>query len=98
MLSKNEITTYEELKEYEEKLEDNITDLSTKRELYWKKVNRLKDNEKKQNLINSIEEISNEIFNLRKELKLCLGVEERTPIIKEKIKEVDKIGKERENE
>ena len=72
-----------------------------KKELLWKKVNRSKNDNEKENIKKTIEELNMEIYSLRKEVVLCDGIEERLPIIKSKVKEIDKediVKEEKENE
>ena len=63
------------------------------RELLWKKHNRTINEEKKKEIINKIENLSKEIYELKEEYKLCLEIEDRIPIIKEKIKQTEKEEK-----
>lgn len=96
LLEKHNITTYEDLSLHEEYIQDNITELTSKRELLWQKHNRTINESKKKEIINKIEKLSKEIYKLKEDYKLCLEIEDRIPVIKEKIKQTEKEEKENE--
>ena len=96
ILEKYNITTYEELSLHEESIQEKITELSSKRELLWQKNSRTKSEDKNSEIVNRIVNLSENIHKLKDEYKLCLEIEERIPIIKEKIKTEEKEKKEYE--
>ncbi len=78
-----------------------MKNLWVKKNYCGKKVNRSKNDNEKENIKKTIEELNMEIYSLRKEVVLCDGIEERLPIIKSKVKEIDKediVKEEKENE
>lgn len=86
LLTDNNIETLEDLKEYKQKLEYNITDLNNQRELLWKKHNRTITEKNRNEIVNQIVETGKLIHKLKEEYKTFKKIEERIPIIKEKIK------------
>lgn len=101
MLVSQKIETYQQFLEYKNNVESQYEELMGKKELLWKKVSRSKLDTEKENIKKTIEELNVEIYSLRKELVLCDGIEERLPIIKSKLKEMEKediVREEKENE
>ena len=101
LLVSQKIETYQQFLEYKNTIENQYEELMGKKELLWKKVNRSKNDNEKENIKKTIEELNMEIYSLRKEVVLCDGIEERLPIIKSKVKELDKediVKEEKENE
>lgn len=101
LLVSQKIETYQQFLEYKNAIESRYEELMGKKELLWKKVNRSKNDNEKENIKKTIEELNMEIYSLRKEVVLCDGIEERLPIIKSKVKEIDKediVKEEKENE
>lgn len=101
LLVSQKIETYQQFLEYKNTIESRYEELIGKKELLWKKVNRSKNDNEKENIKKTIEELNMEIYSLRKEVVLCDGIEERLPIIKSKVKEIDKediVKEEKENE
>lgn len=98
MLVSQKIDTYEHFLEYKTSINLQLSELKGKRELLWKKHKNTKDLDTKKNIESSIQELSMEISSLGKEAILCDGVEERLPIIKSKVKEIDEENKDKEVE
>ena len=101
LLVSQKIETYQQFLEYKNTIESRYEELMGKKELLWKKVNRSKNDNEKENIKKTIEELNMEIYSLRKEVVLCDGIEERFPIIISKVKEIDKediVKEEKENE
>lgn len=101
MLVSQKIETYQQFLEYKNNVESQYEELMGKKELLWKKVSRSKLDTEKENIKKTIEELNVEIYSLRKEVVLCDGIEERLPIIKSKLKEMEKediVREEKENE
>ncbi len=98
-LSENKIETYNELTLYKEKLQNEIIEITSKREKLWKRNSKLyKESEKSQNF-NLIANLNQDIDLKRKELKMCEDIELRIPNIKENLQELrnkSKVGKENE--
>lgn len=89
LLVSQKIETYQQFLEYKNSVENQYYELIGKKELLWKKVRYSKSDNEKENIKGVIEELNVEIFSLRKEVELCEGIEERLPIIKAKVKEID---------
>ena len=89
LLVSHDISTYEHLLVYKEKIIDELLELKNKRELLWKKEKRVDKKEEKENIRNEIMKLTKNINKLSEEVKLCEGIEERTPIIESKVKEID---------
>lgn len=96
LLDKNNINTIEDLKRHEEKLGLDITECKNQRELLWKKHNRTLTEKRRQEILNQIVDLSKKIHMLRDEYKIFLKIEERIPVIKEKIKLEEREEKENE--
>ena len=99
LLVSQKIETYEQFLEYKSSVDNQLNELKGKRELLWQKEKWLKTDKEKENVRKVIDELSIEIYSLRKEVELCDGIEERLPIIKSKVKEIDEedIVKEEKN-
>lgn len=89
LLVSQKIETYQQFLEYKNSVENQYDELMSKKELLWKKVKYSKSDVEKENIKSAIEELNVEIYSLRKEVGLCDGIEERLPIIKTKVKEID---------
>lgn len=89
MLSSKKIKTYKELNEYKIYLENNMNDLKEKREIINLRSRKIESKEEKENLQQTILELNMEISSLRKEIGLCKDIEERLPVMVEKIKDID---------
>lgn len=89
LLVSQKIETYEQFLEYKNSVENQYDELMSKKELLWKKIKYSKSDVEKENIKSAIEELNVEIYSLRKEVGLCEGIEERLPIIKTKVKEID---------
>lgn len=99
LLVSQKIETFEQFLEYKSSVDNQLNELKGKRELLWQKEKWLKTDKEKENVRKVIDELSIEIYSLRKEVELCDGIEERLPIIKSKVKEIDEedIVKEEKN-
>lgn len=95
LLTKNKIDTMEQLKEYKNSLNCNITNLKQKRKLLY---NKLRRSNEKENIKAEISLLSKEIFSMRKEVMICEDIETRSLSMKQKLKEVQKERGEQENE
>ena len=89
LLVSQKIETYQQFLEYKNSINFQFNELKGKRELLWQKEKWVKTALEKENIRSVIEELNVEIFSLRKEVELCEGIEERLPIIKAKVKEID---------
>lgn len=89
LLVSQKIETYQQFLEYKNSINFQFNELKGKRELLWQKEKWVKTELEKENIRSVIEELNVEIYSLRKEVELCEGIEERLPIIKTKVKEID---------
>ena len=89
LLVSQKIETYQQFLEYKNSINSQFNELKGKRELLWQKEKWVKTELEKENIRSVIEELNVEIYSLRKEVELCDGIEERLPIIKSKVKEID---------
>ena len=53
----------------------------------WYKYKLINDEKKQDEIIERIEQINNELYPLKKQIKLCDGIEERIPSIEKNINE-----------
>ena len=90
MLSEKKIKTYDELKEYKNSLENNLSKIIDKKEDLWKLEKKVNTPDKKESIKQTILELNMEANSLRKEIKLCSGVEERLSVMLSKVSEIDK--------
>lgn len=90
MLSEKKIKTYDELKEYKNSLENNLSKIIDKKEDLWKLEKNVNTPDKKESIKQTILELNMEANSLRKEIKLCSGVEERLSVMLSKVSEIDK--------
>lgn len=96
LLVSHKIETYEQLLFYKDTINQDIQELSSKRENLWKKIKRTDNQEEKVNIHNEIDTIAKILTVKRKEAVLCDGIEKRLDVVKENIKEFeDEKGKER---
>lgn len=89
LLVSQKIETYQQFLEYKNSINSQFNELKGKKELLWQKEKWVKTELEKENIRSVIEELNVEIYSLRKEVELCDGIEERLPIIKSKVKEID---------
>ena len=90
LLVSEKIETYEQLLFYKDNLNQNIKELSSKRENLWKKIKRTDDINEKMSIRNEIEIITKKLANERKKVVLCEAIEKRTNVVEENIKEFEK--------
>ena len=92
-LVRNKIETYEQFFLYKNNINNKLNELTDKRSKLWYKHNKTND----LNIKKEIKQINKEIFETRKEVVLCKDIEERSPILKEKLENYEKefIKKER---
>ena len=96
LLVSHKIETYEQLLFYKDTINQDIKDLTTKRENLWRKIKRTKDNDEKVSIRNEIDTLTKLLAPKRKEVVLCEGIEKRLNAVKENIKEFEEEkGKER---
>ena len=96
MLASNKIETYEQLLLYKNNINDNVSKLVGNKHNLWIKYKRIKNDNDKQVIFNEIESITQKLIPLRKEAKLCDGIEKNIEKIKENIREFEEEkGKEK---
>ena len=81
---------------YKDTINQDIKELSSKREYLWRKIKRTKNNDEKISIHNEIDTLTKLLIPKRKEVVLCEGIEKRLNAVKENIKEFEEEkGKER---
>ncbi len=91
LLSKNNIETWDDLMSYKESLEGRIKDLCGNRQKLYNKTNRttVTDGERS-GAREEIGKINTELGSLRKEVKLCDGIAERSWVMKDRLRAAEK--------
>ncbi len=91
LLSKNKIETQDDLEKYKEGVERKIKELTDKRTRLRNKERRkgLTDGELK-DIRKRITDITRELKPLRKEVRLCDGIAERSGVLRERLEAVEK--------
>ena len=87
LLVKNNLKTDEQFFLFKDNLEVQINILKDEREKLWYKYKLINDEKKQDEIIERIEQINNELYPLKKQIKLCDGIEERIPSIEKNINE-----------
>ena len=88
MLVVNNIETEENFKTFMVNKVSELSHLKEKREDLWKKIKIVKDDSKKE-IRKEIEEITKNITSVKKEVKLCEGIELRKESIKNEVKNLE---------
>ncbi len=96
-LCRNEIKTIKELFSYKKLVTDELKTQVKNRNSLRRKLERVKDAEKKQKICDEILDLSGKIEFLNEEVVFCKNIEERTQQMKSNIKEIEEkeIQKER---
>lgn len=89
-LCKNQIDTYEQLKEKQKEIQTEMDGLISQREKLTNKMRRVEP-EEKELLSQQKRGVTNQITKLRRDLKLALGVEKRSLDMVERLKITDEI-------
>ena len=89
ILGKNNIGTMEELISYRHDKEILLTQLISDREQLHKEKRRAIPDDMKQQKKEQITALTERIKDLRKEIKLCTDIEERSPLIEEKLRWIE---------
>lgn len=89
LLARNKIETYQQLLFYKDTINQDIKELSTKRENLWRKIKRTKNDDEKLEIRKEIDTITKLLEPKRKEVVLCGGIEKRLGVVKENIKEFE---------
>lgn len=97
LLAKRNINNIDELEFYEEKTSKQLNQLIKERRCVYNKINRCRDPEKKEKLEIDLESYSNEIKELRKEVRQYASIKSRSITMKDKIQEVQQLEKESES-
>jgi len=92
-LHKTGIQTEEELLKYKSSSITNKNELKSKRANLWKKYHRAKTENEKQEILQTINELTKEIDKLKYEQEMIEDIESRIPQMKQNIKELE--GKEK---
>ena len=97
LLAKNKIQTYEQFKFYKQSINDEVCSLDGQKHNLWIKHKRAKTEEDKQKIREEIQNITNILIPMRKEVVLCDGIEKRLDVMKENIKNFE-LTKDKEKE
>lgn len=89
LLVSNKIETNEQFLFYKDNIKLKIDSLIGDRENLWLKHKRCNDDSQKTKIKLQIDSITKELNKLRKEVKLCDGIENRIDVIKDNIKEFE---------
>ena len=87
-LTKYNITTLTEVKEYKSSAINKVVELKGLRENLWRKHKRIKTNEEGQFICSEIQQLATKINELNTNIKLCDFIENSTVRIKENTKEI----------
>lgn len=98
MLVKNKINTLEQLEEKENELKERLDKLVKDRRCFYNKVNRCRKPETKELLKKDIEILSNEIKEIRKEVRLYEDVKKRSTVMKNNLTKINEETKRKEQE
>lgn len=88
LLTRTGIQTLKDLKDYKNIYITKRQELDSKRENLWKKYNRIKDFEQKQEIYNEIQSLSQELKFIKKEVRLAEEIEIRSKEMEQKLKEM----------
>ena len=92
-LAKYKISTLQEIKNVKKEQEDNLRRyLNLRDKLYYKKKN-LNTDEEKDAVYKEIIAVTEQIKNIRKEIRFCNEIEKSVPVIKNEIKELEEREK-----
>ena len=89
LLVNHKIETYQQLLFYKDTINQDIKELSSKRENLWRKIKRTKDDNEKLLIRQEIDTLTRLLEPKRKEVVLCEGIEKRLGVVKENIKEFE---------
>ena len=89
MLVKNKIKTYEQFTFHKQLVNEKVNELVGFKHNLWIKHKRAKTEDLKEQIRLNIESINIELLSIKKEVKLCDGIEERIDKIKENIKKFE---------
>lgn len=98
LLCRNHIDTVGQLFSYKENLQVSIKQLIDKRQRLRYKSRNIKDMKKLSETKTEISDMTKQICELRKDVKLCDGIMQRSVTMKEKLKSVQQEKEERMNE
>ena len=90
LLGKQQINTLEELEQRENEVNAKMENLVKERRCLYNKVKRCRKLETKTMLQQDIETLSNEIKELRKEVRLYGDIKKRSTVMKDKLEKIHK--------
>ena len=92
-LAKYKITTLEEIRNVKKEQEDNLRrHLNLRDNLYYKKK-KLNTDDEKDVVYKEVITVTEQIKNIRKEIRFCNEIEKSVPVIKNEIKELEEREK-----
>ena len=94
-VGKHNLETIEDVLAFKHSIEELITQWSNQRRSIYNKIKRTHDPELKQKLIQDKDILTSKIAHGKKEIKLCEDIEKRVPDIEEKLKQVQQLEVER---
>ncbi|MDF9825478.1 hypothetical protein M2475_001943 [Breznakia sp. PF5-3] len=83
LLCRNNLNTFTDLKNHEELLNNELNLLLQNRQQYYNKIRRCNDNNLKDEMKSEAKKITPKIKSVRKQIKLCTGIEDRSIRMKE---------------
>ena len=95
LLDKYNLQTFEEFNKFRNEKKELYKNLIDKRNHLWYKHKTIETPEDKLEIIKEINIINTEIKDLREEVKLCDGINDRINSINENIEEYEKVNKEK---
>ena len=95
LLDKYNLQTFEEFNKFRIEKKELLKNLIDKRNHLWYKHKTTESTEDKIEIIKEINIINIEIKDLREEVKLCEGINDRVRSINENIDEYEKVNKEK---
>ena len=96
-LGKNNLETIEDVTAFKTKVDGEIHDLINDRKKIYGKLKRVKNEELKAQYETDRDDITSKIAHLKKQLRLCHDIENRVPDIEEKLKMINEL-EEQKNE
>ena len=89
LLEKYGIHSSNDLNAYKKQIEEQITFITNNRKSMYGKVKRCRDEQLKANYQKDIKAYSDELAELKNELKLCIAIEERSASIQKKVEQCE---------
>lgn len=92
---KHNLETLEDVLTFKLSMQEQITTWISQRRCIYNKIKRTHDSELKQQLEQDKDTLSSKIAHGKKEIKICEDIEKRVPDMEEKLKQIQKLEDER---